>query len=157
MAETPRDRADVVAQPPLLVFAALGIGFLLEWAWPLASLPAPDARRAVGIALAVLAALAPLDSFRRFRRAGTHVEPYRATTALVTDGLYRFTRNPIYLAMLTGVFAVGLAAGSAWVMLMVAPLAVALHAGVVRREEAYLARKFGAQYDDYRARVRRWL
>ncbi len=157
MANSPRDTAGVVAPPPLITFAALGIGFALEWLWPLATLPAPDARRAAGIALAVAAALVPLDSFRRFRRAGTHVEPNRPTTALVTDGLYRVSRNPIYLAMLTGVVAVGFAAGSLWVILMAAPLMAALHYGVVRREERYLQRRFGDAYRDYCRRVRRWL
>ncbi len=157
MAEAPPDKAGVVAPPPLLAFAALAIGFALEWAWPLATLPAPDARRAAGIALAVVAALVPLDSFRRFRRAGTHVEPNRATTALVTGRLYRFSRNPIYIAMIAGVVAVGIAAGSLWVIVMAAPLAAALHWGVVRREERYLVRKFGSEYRAYCARVRRWL
>lgn len=157
MAEDAHDTAGVIAPPPLITLAAIGIGFLLEWAWPLAALPAPGARHAIGIALAVVAALAPLDSFRRFRRAGTHVEPDRPTTALVTGGLYRFSRNPIYLAMIVGTIAVGIAAGSIWVIVMAAPLAATLDRFVVAREERYLARRFGSTYAAYRARVRRWL
>ena len=157
MADSPPDTAGVIAPPPLITFAALAIGFVLEWAVPLATLPAPDARRAAGTAIALIAALAPFDSFRRFRRAGTHIEPNRETTALVTDGLYGVSRNPIYLSMLIGVVAVGLAAGSLWVIMMAAPLMAVLDRGVVRREERYLDRKFGEAYRSYRARVRRWV
>jgi protein-S-isoprenylcysteine O-methyltransferase Ste14 len=157
MADPSSDTPGVIAPPPLITFAALGIGFALEAVWPLATLPAPEVRHVLGIALALGAFAVPLDSFRRFRRAGTSVETRHATTALVTNGLYRFSRNPIYVSMGTGVAAVGIAAGSLWVTVMVVPLMVMLHYGVVRREERYLERKFGDDYRRYCARVRRWL
>jgi protein-S-isoprenylcysteine O-methyltransferase Ste14 len=76
---------------------------------------------------------------------------------VVSAGPYRFTRNPIYIGMVLGIVGVGLAAGSAWTMLMALPFVVVIDRGVIAREERYLSAKFGATYDTYRARVRRWI
>ena len=90
-------------------------------------------------------------------RVGTNVLPTRPTLALAVDGPYRFTRNPLYLA------AIGVALGvSLWVdgvipLLLLVPMILILHWGIVLREEQYLVRKFGPEYEAYRSRVRRWL
>ena len=90
-------------------------------------------------------------------RVGTNVLPTQPTLALALDGPYRFTRNPLYLA------AIGVALGvSLWVdglipLLLLVPMILILRWGIVLREEQYLARKFGPEYEAYRSRVRRWL
>ena len=90
------------------------------------------------------------------RRAGTNVEPWLPSTALVTTGVYRFTRNPIYLAMTLLYLAVALAADSLLALLLLVPLLGIVRHGVIGREEHYLDAKFGESYRDYRAAVRRW-
>jgi protein-S-isoprenylcysteine O-methyltransferase Ste14 len=91
------------------------------------------------------------------RRAGTRVETYKPTAAIVENGPYRFTRNPIYLGMFLG--QAGLATGfnSAWILAMLVPFYFVIRFGVIAREEAYLEHKFGEVYLAYKSRVRRWL
>ena len=77
--------------------------------------------------------------------------------ALVTTGIHGWSRNPIYVGMLLIYAGIGVAARSPWILILVLPLFVILRYGVVAREEAYLERRFGDSYRDYKARVRRWL
>jgi protein-S-isoprenylcysteine O-methyltransferase Ste14 len=76
---------------------------------------------------------------------------------VVDSGVYRFSRNPIYVGFLLVLVALAVGANMGWMLVMLPILFVLLHFGVVRREERYLSAKFGAGYDDYRARVRRWI
>ena len=93
----------------------------------------------------------------QFRKLGTHVDVRKPATALATDGPYRLSRNPIYLALTLFYLGIGVAAGSLWVLVLVAPALLVMHLGVIRREERYLERTFGAAYLDYARRVRRWI
>jgi protein-S-isoprenylcysteine O-methyltransferase Ste14 len=77
--------------------------------------------------------------------------------ALVTTGIHGWSRNPIYVGMFLLYAGIGIAAPSPWVLILALPLVVILRYGVVAREEAYLERRFGDAYRDYKARVRRWL
>ena len=90
------------------------------------------------------------------RRAGTNVRPDKPTTAIVKDGPYRFTRNPIYLANTVLYVGVTLLFNAFWPLLTLVPFFLLLHWGVVRREERYLEARFGETYLDYKSRVRRW-
>ena len=105
---------------------------------------------AAGIALAALA-------MRRFRAAGTNIPTPLPSTALVAGGPYRFSRNPIYLALTLIFLGLAAAANSLWLLLLLPAVLAVMHYGVVLREERYLGGKFGERYLDYKARVRRWL
>ena len=146
----------VIAPPPLIYAAGVGAGFALEAILPSPSLPAAF-RVVLGGAL-LAAGLGLQGSFiALFRRARTPVAPYQPTTALVTDGPYRLTRNPGYLGFALIAAAIGFLADAVWVL---APLPVVLaivHRGVVLREERYLEQLFGERYLAYKARTRRWL
>ena len=91
-----------------------------------------------------------------FRTAGTHPEPWKPSTALVTDGIFAWLRNPMYVG--GTLFLVGLAVllASDWMLVMTIGFFVVLHFGVVRREERYLEAKFGESYRHYRNRVPRY-
>ena len=92
-----------------------------------------------------------------FVRTGQHPAPWKPSPSLIAEGPYRFTRNPMYVSMTTIQIGLGLALDIAWIALF-APLSLlAVHWIAVVREEEYLAAKFGAAYDEYRARVRRYL
>jgi len=104
----------------------------------------------VGVALAVAA-------IRNFSRASTPVPTNEPTRALVTAGIHRWTRNPIYVGFFLVYVGIAVAACSPWVLILVLPLAITIRYGVVAREEAYLERRFGDAYRDYKTRVRRWL
>ena len=85
------------------------------------------------------------------------METKKPTLAIVTHGPYGFTRNPIYLGMFLGQTGLAIGFDSLWILVMLIPFYLVLRYGVVAREEAYLARKFGGVYLDYKSRVRRWL
>jgi protein-S-isoprenylcysteine O-methyltransferase Ste14 len=154
-AEAP-DTAGVVAPPPLIYLAGLAIGFALEALLPGTSLP--GAIRWAGGGVLVVAGIALLASFNTaFTRKGTAVEPWKPTTAIVTTGPYRITRNPAYLGMALVYIGIALLAGALWVLVPLPFVLVVIDRAVIAREERYLERKFGREYMDYKAGVRRWI
>lgn len=153
------DRPDILFIPPLALAIALAatvalglwlpLGVLPPWPWP----PA-----VAGGALLCLAAIATsLSGVLAFRRAGTHVVPTKPALTIVRDGPYRYTRNPMYLGMVAVVLGAGLLASNLWGVVAAGLLWFALDRGVVRREEAYLAAKFGERYRALLVTTRRWL
>jgi protein-S-isoprenylcysteine O-methyltransferase Ste14 len=151
--------AGVIARPPVLFLAALLLGFVLDRLLPL---PFPDpggdlvhwiiAGSLILIGLALAAA-----GIRNFLRARTPVPTNEPTRTLVTTGIHRWTRNPIYLGMFLLYGGIGVAMRSPSILILTLPLAIAIRYGVVAREEAYLERRFGDTYRDYKARARRWV
>ncbi len=150
------DVAGVVAPPPLILLVCLGAGVAVDRGWP-QPLGLSGSWRLLGPGVVAgglgLAGLA----FREFVRAKTSPRPDRPTTAIIAQGPFCMTRNPAYLAMLLLLIGVALWMNSAAVLAMVVPLFLILDVGVVAREERYLERKFGQDYLDYKASVRRWL
>ena len=111
----------------------------------------------LGVPLVAVAIALFSYSVAKFRAAGTPVPARKPTTVIVRTGPYRFSRNPIYLAF--SVFQLGIAiwVNSVWLLATLVGAVTLIHYVVIRREEQYLERKFGAQYLDYKASVRRWL
>ena len=151
-----KDSPGVIAPPPLIVLGTLALALVLDAAWPAPLFGAVAQGVAGGVLFASGAALAAW-CVARFRRAGTNVPTYRPTTALVVEGAYRYSRNPIYVGLCLAYAGLAIMIDSAWALGALAPLFVVLDVGVVAREEAYLEAKFGDAYRAYRARVRRWL
>ena len=150
------DTAGVIAPPPLLYLSGWLAGWLLSKLYPLPFLPV-SLTWPLGGLLILSGVLCAAFAFRAMRRAHTHVDPYKPTTAIVVDGSYRYTRNPLYLALT--LFYVGLTSvvNSAWPLVLLPLVLLVMHHGVIVREERYLEQKFGAAYLQYKARVRRWL
>lgn len=160
MAERGKDVAGVLAPPPLIYLGFLVAGLGCDHLWPLAVAGSgiPAALRAgLGAALAVLGVIIGIAGLRQFREAGTDVRPDRPTTALVVTGVYRFSRNPLYIALALVYAGIALAADSLWALAFLVPTLVVVRYGVIAREEAYLERKFGDDYRRFKAQVRRWL
>ncbi len=151
--------AAVIARPPLLFLTALVLGLVSDHLLSL-----PFAVRESDLVLWIIAgsliliglALAAAG-IRNFCRAATPVPTNQPTRALVTAGVHGWTRNPIYLGMFLIYGGIGAAARSPWTLTLTLPLALTIRYGVVAREEAYLERRFGDAYRNYKARVRRWL
>jgi len=95
-------------------------------------------------------------AFRLFRRRHTSVLPIRPSTTLVVAGPYRFTRNPMYLGLALLTIALSLFLNTWWPIILLVPTLVAVQRFVIAREERYLRRRFGAEYDAYASHVRRW-
>ncbi|HEX6653414.1 MAG TPA: isoprenylcysteine carboxylmethyltransferase family protein [Thermoleophilaceae bacterium] len=150
------DTAGVVAPPPLIFLAGLIVGFALEALLPGVDLPGL-VEWAVG-ALLVLAGLGLLLTFNAsFSRKGTAVEPWKPTTAIVTTGPYRFTRNPAYLGMALTYVGIAVLNSAVWVLLPLPVVLAVIDRGVIAREERYLERRFGEEYLAYKRTVRRWI
>lgn len=152
----------LIARPPRLLIGVILLGFVLDH---LIALPRPIPATGLAHAVSAIAAAGLIliaagvftASLRNFSRVGTPVQGKKPTRTLVTTGIYGWSRNPIYVAMLFFVIGVGLAVRSAWILMLAVPLAITFRYGVVAREESYLERRFGDGYLDYKARVRRWL
>ncbi len=155
MPDESKDRAGVIAPPPLIFLLFLAIAFGLDTLWPLSFVPEgwawPGAIVFIGGSV-VLAAFAILA----FRRAGTSVDPRRPTTAIISDGSFRLTRNPLYLALTLLIIGIAIAVDGLWLVIMLIPTLIVMTYGVIRREERYLEAKFGDDYRAYKASVRRW-
>jgi len=156
MAEKSKDMAGVIAPPPLIFCVAILLGYGVSRLFPrsdwLVWLPPALGILVVGLGLAGLA-----WGLVTLKRARTAVNPYESTTALVQHGPYRYTRNPLYVALTTLHIGIGLWLHNIWILLAVVPAVLIVHYGVVLREERYLMRKFGEDYHAYCAQVRRWL
>jgi protein-S-isoprenylcysteine O-methyltransferase Ste14 len=154
-----RETGRPVVPPPLLFLIALGLGLLADrWIVPLDLLSVRWLwRQCIGGAVIAAGAIVVDDCARRFRRAGTPHSAARPSTAIVETGFYRYSRNPIYLALAAIHLGVAVADNNAWLPILLLPVLLVLRYGVVAREEAYLEHRFGARYAAYRGRVRRWL
>ena len=154
-----RETAGVICPPPLVFLAGLVLGLGADWVFALPPLPqASDAGGLwLGGAFGASGLFLILWSGRRFIGAGTPLPPYRPTTALVTEGPYRRSRNPIYLGMALIYVGVVCATASLGALFLLPVVILVMEVGVIRREERYLERRFGEAYRAYKLRVRRWL
>lgn len=147
--------AGVIAPPPLIYAGPLVVGLLLH-RWHVVRLLPARLAVPVGIALLLLGLIA-VPAVLAFRRADTRPEPWKPTTAVVTTGPYRLTRNPMYLGFTLLYLGTTCWVNSVWPLLLLPLVLVLMHYGVITREEKYLEREFGEEYLTYKRRVRRWL
>ena len=152
------DHAGVRVPPPLIFLGLVLIGPLVDRLFGIAPLHIAQPVRSILVILLVVTGLAiVLAAIRNFARAGTRVEPWAPSSAIVSNGIYRFTRNPMYIGMALVMLGLALVIGSPASVVMVAVGLIIVDLFVIRREEAYLEAKFGEDYRAYRTRVRRWL
>jgi protein-S-isoprenylcysteine O-methyltransferase Ste14 len=154
-----RDTAGVIAPPPLIALAAVLLGLALDWLLPayvLTVLLTLWERVAIAVVLMAAGAGLAIPAIRGFRSAGTHVEPWKPSTALVTDGIFAWLRNPMYVGLTVILAGLALLLASDWMLVMTIVFVPVIHFGVVRREERYLEAKFGDAYRRYKARVPRY-
>lgn len=156
MSDSIQDNPGVVAPPPLIYAGALAVGLLVHRFFPVKILPRAGARP-LGRLLATISGMLALSAVFEMRRAGTHIDPERPATALVTGGPFRLTRNPLYLSLALLYTGIAFMVNSLWAIISLPAAMIAVRYGVISREERYLERKFGEQYLSYKAKVRRWI
>lgn len=145
--------------PPVLLLMALVAAIILDWA-PLQFLAPPvgfNLQVVVGAVLVAGSLALVSGAVQTFRREGTNVIPTRPALKIVTNGPYRFTRNPMYLGMVLFLLGISLAFSLEWGIILAPILWIAFDRLIVAREEAYLTGKFGADYQALRDKTRRWL
>ena len=146
----------VIAPPPVLYVAALIVALMLHWFWPLAIFRAAHVRW-LGIAVVAVGLAVVIRVFHTLRAAGTTVDPRHPTTVIVTTGLFRFSRNPLYVGLTLMYLGLTLAFSTWWGLVLLVPLLLTMHRGVILREERYLDQTFGEPYRKYCSRARRYL
>jgi protein-S-isoprenylcysteine O-methyltransferase Ste14 len=142
--------------PPAFYLAGLTAGLMAERVAPLTLPSGAPATAAAAIAIGTGTGFVT-SSVLHFKRAGTSVAPNSPTTALVTTGPYRISRNPIYLGFTLVAAGIAMAARSGWTLLLVPMVVGAIDRLVITREQRDLAARYGQEYQRYRARTRRWL
>ena len=145
-----------VVRPPLVYLISLVSGAGIQLATPFPFL-AGELAVPLGAPLVVVAIALFAYSVTTFRAAGTPVPARKPTTVIVRTGPYRFSRNPIYQAFSLLQLGIAIWVNSVWLLATLVGAVALIHYFVIRREEQYLERRFGAQYLDYKASVRRWL
>jgi protein-S-isoprenylcysteine O-methyltransferase Ste14 len=156
MSPSSPSNAGVRIDPQLIYTVPLIAGLWLNRWHPLPLLPAPFATP-VGVTLVVLGLAFVLPAAWRFARAGTSPQPWRPSTALVTEGPYRISRNPIYLGYTLLYLGVMFWVDTVWPLFVLPLVLWMMYRTVIAREEVYLESRFGDAYRAYRRRVRRWL
>jgi protein-S-isoprenylcysteine O-methyltransferase Ste14 len=153
-----QDGAAVRIPPPLVYLVAVIAGGLLhEVVLPLPLALAPTVRFGVTAATALLGLALLAGALGLFRRTGQDPKPWKSTPEIVSTGVYRFTRNPMYLGMALLQTAIGVGWANGWIIALVPGVLAIVYATAIRHEEAYLERKFGDAYIRYKESVRRWL
>ena len=139
-----------------MYLAALLTGIVLNSLWAMSLLPG-SWRYILGSLLIGVSGLLITPVLRRFRRAGTTFDVRKAASVLITDGPYRFSRNPSYVSLTLLYLGVGIILNNGWIWLLVVPVLLVMDLRVVRKEERHLETTFGEDYLRYKAAVRRWL
>lgn len=153
---TLKDHANVRIHPPILTAIHIALAYAAKWTIPL-PLVVPDILRNIGFALVVVGFLCGVAAFVEFKRARTTIDPHGSVTSIISSGVYRFTRNPIYLGFALMLIGLPLNSGSYWGLILAPVLILSFNNLVIQHEEAYLEKKFGDVYTSYKSRVRRWL
>ena len=149
------DHAGVAFHPPILLLLSLGTGFAALWLAP-AEFLSPVWALAVGPVFVVSSIGLFLWAVFTMRRGAASIPTSEPTDFIVVSGPFKFSRNPIYLSMVSLLFGTGIWANSLWFMVLAVLTVVLLNWGVISREEHYLGSKFGDEYPAYKKRVRRW-
>ena len=154
---TTDDNPGVIAFPPFIWLANAVISALVHFFLIQPPIMSYSACLVCGIVLVILAPILALWALVTMKAAGTNVAPAKPALTIVRGGPFRFTRNPMYLALCLLQVALGFFLNDWITLLFVVPLALILHYGVILREERYLTTKFGEPYLQLKRQVRRWL
>lgn len=150
--------ARVYFPPPLVFVIFIVLGVVLQRTVIPLTVPVGRLFRITGgIVLVGVAVCLFVSALVWFRRTGQHPRPWKPTPELIPSGPYRFSRNPMYVAMTLVVLGLGIALNDIWVSLFAPVSLLLVHFIAVLPEERYLAGKFGESYRGYVARVRRYL
>ena len=151
------DKPDVGIHPPTLFFAALIVGYTIR-VFVGGFLPLPGLiAEAVGGLMMLASLMAMVGGVSAFSEKAEELRPATPSKSLLTDGPYRYSRNPIYLGMVLFGAGFGLATENLWIILTTAAAGLIINFLVIPQEEAYLERRFGVDYREFKERVRRWV
>jgi protein-S-isoprenylcysteine O-methyltransferase Ste14 len=147
-----------IVPAPVIVVFCLGGAWLAHHFYPVRVLPDLGVAAPILAIIVCASALAiGLAGVLEFHRHHTPTSPFRPTTALVTSGVFRLTRNPMYLSFVLLTLGIAVATNSLAFLLAAGVLALLLQVAVISPEERILSAHFGEAFESYRSRTRRWL
>lgn len=156
--EAAREGAAVRFPPPIVSLLAIALGFAIEWvAGPIPNPLTGAARFFVGAGLAGVGFALILVAMGLFRRSGQDPAPWKSSPELIATGIYRWTRNPMYLGMGLLQAGIGVLLTNLWIVVLVPGTWLVIYFIAIRHEEVYLEQEFGDAYRGYKKTVRRWL
>ena len=150
------DHPGVRVPPPVLLIVVILVGYGLQRAWAL-ELPSWSGWSAAGWGLISVGVAILTTGWVQFYRAKTNILHHKPSSNVIQSGLYRFSRNPIYVSGLLLQLGIAPLMNNLWIVLLVLVSKFVFDRYVIAREEAYLERAFGDVYVDYKRTVRRWL
>ncbi len=156
MSDNTSDSADVITIPPIIYLIGLLVGLLIDYFYPIGFL-SESVSVWFGVLLTPVAIPIALFAVLDLKRVETPIDVRKPTTAIVTDGIYRFSRNPMYVSLAVVYLGIACWVNALWVLLLVVPVLVVVDQGIIKREEQYLEHKFGDEYLRYKSEVRRWI
>ena len=150
------DNPGVKLAPPI-VYLGLGlIGVGMEYVIPLSiGIDSPSNYLGVGVIIVSIVSLGFM--FKLFKRYETEIDPWKTTSKIITTGPYKYSRNPVYIFACGVPIGLGIAFNTYWALFAFIPALIIVYYTAVKKEEKYLETKFGQEYLDYKAKVRRWL
>ena len=152
------DSAAISIPPPVFFFVCLGCGLLLEYLFPIYLISlSPIPRVIVGGIFILISIYFAVSAFFVLIKNKTPFDTSKSTIKIVTDGAYRFSRNPLYLSLLLLLFGIAVLMSSLWLFFAIPILYILFLFKAVKPEERYLSQKFGEEYLHYSAKVRRWI
>ena len=155
MIENQENDLNIPMKPPTIYFLSIVAGFMVQWIFPIKIFPTFTI--VVGLLFIPTALILLLWGSRLFEQAETAVNPDIHPSALVTNGIYKYTRNPMYLGFTLLQIGFAFALNNIWLLITLLPTLTYMTYKVIQKEEAFLEAAFGQAYLDYKATVRRWI
>ncbi len=156
--DKPSDNPGVIAPPPLIFAGGFIVALILHTLMRGSSTYLPTWLLFILAAVClILGIIFLIGAIGLFRDAGTNARPWKPTTAIVSTGVYGFSRNPMYLGMALIYLAMALGTDNGIALIVLIPVIYVMTRFVIQREERYLEAKFGAEYLAYKSEVRRWI
>lgn len=151
------DNPGVILLPPIIYLSSLFTGIALRFFWHVPLLSNNSWNVPLGLVLAFMGVFLMSAAVGTFKKFGEEPDPRESTYNIVTTGPFKYSRNPMYLAFTIIYIGVTVAVNTWWPFIFLPLVLIAMHYGVILREEAYLEKKIGKNYVEYKKSVRRWL
>ena len=142
--------------PPTWMLIAIIIMLISNFIFPVVQV-VPPLGNLIGLVLLASVILLNLITDNAFKRVGTTVKPYQESSSLVTSGVFQISRNPMYLGMVLTLLGIAVLLRSLTPLFVIIPFAILIDRTYIRVEEQMLAEKFGAKWQAYKIKTRRWL
>ena len=142
--------------PPVWFLLSIILMIGLHWWLPIKQLIEPPFTYG-GIVAIVISILIVVACERIFRQKGTSNRPFEESSCLVNEGLFKYSRNPIYLGMVVFLIGLWLVLGSLSPLVVIPFFVGLIQSKFIKVEEKMLEEKFGEEYQEYKVRVRRWI